>query len=39
VLAAWLASQGLPGIAIGVEAGRVKANPVSGKFRQVLRKT
>lgn len=37
-LAQWLASQGLPGIAITVQAGRLAAHPVSGKFRQVFRR-
>jgi phenylacetate-coenzyme A ligase PaaK-like adenylate-forming protein len=38
-LADWLAAQGLPGIAIAVQAGRLVAHPVSGKFRQVFRKS
>jgi hypothetical protein len=38
-LADWLAAQGLPGIAIAVQAGRLAAHPVSGKFRQVFRKS
>ncbi len=37
-LGEWLAGQGLPGIAITVQAGRLAAHPVSGKFRQVFRR-
>jgi phenylacetate-coenzyme A ligase PaaK-like adenylate-forming protein len=37
-LADWLAGQGLPGIAITAQAGRLSAHPVSGKFRQVFRR-
>ena len=37
-LADWLSGQGLPGIAITVQAARLAAHPVSGKFRQVYRK-
>jgi hypothetical protein len=38
-LSDWLAGQGLPGIAITAQAGRLSAHPVSGKFRQVFRRT
>jgi len=38
-LADWLAGQGLPGIAITAQAARLAAHPVSGKFRQVYRKS
>ncbi len=37
-LSAWLAAQGLPGIAIAAQAGKLSAHPVSGKFRQVFRR-
>ncbi len=36
-LVAFLASQGLAGVRVRVEAGPVRANPASGKFRQVWR--
>jgi hypothetical protein len=36
-LARFLARQGLTGISIRVDAGRLTAHPVSGKFRQVWR--
>lgn len=38
-LVAWLETQGLPGIAVTAQAGRLAAHPVSGKFRQVFRRT
>lgn len=38
-LTAWLDRQGLPGIAVTVQPGRIAAHPVSGKFRQVYRRT